>query len=126
MKVTKILAVIGCICVAGFAPLAMAQSAMTPAPSAKMAPATMAPAPAPAMPAPAATTPSAGNFPKSDAFKSKTDAMAHCPNDTVVWSTMSKSNSFHTASSRYYGKTKHGAYVCKGDAVNYGFHAAKS
>ena len=65
-------------------------------------------------------------LPAADAFKTVAAATAHCPGDTVVWSTLSKSKSYHTASSKYYGKTKHGAYVCEKDATAAGFHASKS
>ncbi len=44
----------------------------------------------------------------------------------MVWSALGKSKSFHLASSKLYGKTKHGAYVCKADAVSFGFHQAKN
>jgi hypothetical protein len=90
---------------------------------------TMVPAPNPASGAPAATAPaakSAAPLTKSVEFTSVTEAAAHCPNSTVVWSTLSKSHSFHTSDSRYFGKTKHGAYVCKDDALAAGFHQAKS
>ncbi len=65
-------------------------------------------------------------LPAADAFKTVALATAHCPGDTVVWSTLSKSKSYHTASSKYYGKTKHGAYVCEKDATAAGFHASKT
>ncbi len=65
-------------------------------------------------------------LPSGETFRTVAAATAHCPGDTVVWSTLSKSKSYHTASSKYYGKTKHGAYVCKKDAVAAGFHAAKT
>jgi hypothetical protein len=53
-------------------------------------------------------------------------AQASCPADKVVWSTFSRSKSFHLASSRYFGKTKHGAYLCEKAALAAGFHAAKT
>jgi hypothetical protein len=74
---------------------------------------------------PAATAPAAA-LSKAVEFGTLAGATAHCPNSTVVWSTLSKSHSFHTSSSRYFGKTKHGAYVCKDDALAAGFHQAKS
>jgi hypothetical protein len=74
----------------------------------------------------AAPAAKAGKLPRADAFKNLAAAQAHCPGDVVVWSTLTKSKSFHLAGSRYYGKTKHGAYVCKADALEYGFHQAKS
>jgi hypothetical protein len=78
----------------------------------------MVPATAPAKPAAALS--------KTVEFSTLAAASAHCPNSTVVWSTLSKSHSFHDSGSRYFGKTKHGAYVCKDDALAAGFHQAKS
>lgn len=63
--------------------------------------------------------------PMSDKFKTVAAAAEHCPSDTVVWSSFSSSRVFHLAASKYYGKTKHGAYVCEKDAVAYGYHASK-
>jgi len=77
-----------------------------------------------AQPATPATAPA--KLPGSDEFKTPAAAAAHCPGDTVVWSTLSKSKAYHLAASRYYGKTKHGAYVCEKDANAAGFHQAKS
>ncbi len=96
-------------CGLGFAPVALAQTAGG----------TMAPM---------ATTvkPVAKKFPKADEFKTVADATSHCPGDTVVWSTLAKSHSFHLAGSPHYGKTKHGAYVCEKEALSYGFHQAKN
>jgi len=68
----------------------------------------------------------AASLAKTEEFKTAPEAAAHCPGDVVVWSTLSKSKAFHLAASRYYGKTKHGAYVCEKDALAAGFHAAKS
>ena len=98
-------------CGVGFAPLAMAQTASgTMAPMSSMAP----------------TAKPGAKFPRSDAFKTLAEATAHCPGDTVVWSSLGKSKSFHVAGSKYFGKTKHGAYVCEKDATSFGFHAAKN
>jgi hypothetical protein len=76
---------------------------------------------------PAATTPPGhvGKIPLADRFKSASAAAAHCPGDVVVWSTLSKSGTYHLSGSRYYGKTKHGAYVCEKDAKAAGFHQSK-
>ncbi len=65
-------------------------------------------------------------LPSGEAFKTMAAATAHCPSDTVVWSTLSKSKSYHLSSSKYFGKTKHGAYVCEKDATAAGFHQAKT
>ncbi len=78
-----------------------------------------------------ATAPSAwaesspAKFQSSDKFSSSTAAAQHCPADTVVWSTFSKSKVFHLSGSKYYGKTRHGAFVCEKDAVAAGYHASK-
>lgn len=67
----------------------------------------------------------AEKMPAGEKFKTPAAAAAHCPNDTVVWSSFSSSRVFHLAASKYYGKTKHGAYVCEKDAVADGYHASK-
>jgi hypothetical protein len=68
----------------------------------------------------------AAKLPKTEQFPSAAAASAHCPNSIVVWSSLGSSHSFHLSASRYYGKTKHGAYVCESDALAAGFHQAKS
>ena len=75
------------------------------------------------------TTKSKGSgtrIPASETFKTTTDASAHCPGGTVVWSTLSKTKTYHLAKSKYYGKTKHGAFVCQQDADAAGFRALKN
>jgi len=67
-----------------------------------------------------------GELSKALEFSTTAAATEHCPGGVVMWSTLSKSHSFHVSSSRYFGKTKHGAYVCEGDALAAGFHQAKS
>ena len=57
-------------------------------------------------------------------FKTETDAKSHCGTDQVVWGNMG-SHVLHDAGTKYYGKTAHGAYMCKGIAVNAGYHEAK-
>ncbi len=96
------------------APGAFAQT-MTMAPSSTMKP--MAPAKPtakPSMMAPASS------------YKSLADAQAKCGSDTIVWSTMTKSKSYHTSSSKSFGKTKKGGYMCEKDATAAGYHAAKN
>ncbi len=58
----------------------------------------------------------------SHRFATVAAATAHCPSDTIVWSSRS-SKSYHLAASKYYGKTKHGFYACKAEADDAGFHA---
>jgi hypothetical protein len=57
-------------------------------------------------------------------FKTEADAKSHCGADQVVWGNTS-SHVLHDAGTKYYGKTAHGAYMCKGIAVNAGYHEAK-
>jgi hypothetical protein len=80
----------------------------------------------PVAPAPAAAKVSGGKLPKADEFSTVALASGHCPGDVVVWSSLAKSKSFHLSGSRWYGTTKHGAYVCEKDALAYGFHQARS
>jgi hypothetical protein len=81
---------------------------------------------APAQPPAGATAPvKPGKVPSSDKFKTVAAAAAHCPSDTVVWSSFSSSHAYHLSASKYYGKTKHGAYICEKDAVAFGYHASK-
>ena len=136
MKFTKHLPVFTFACALGFAPVAFAQTStggtMAPMPNSTMAPmSNMAPAAqAPAMAAPAAKPAAPAMKPtelaKTSEFKTPAEATAHCPSDTVVWSTLSKSKTYHTSTSKYFGKTKHGAYVCKADADAAGYHEAKN
>jgi hypothetical protein len=131
---TRFLPMLGMACALGMAP-AMAQTAtgtMAPVPSTPSTPMQSAPS-TPMQSAPSTTpavTPQAAKpvtkLSKSVEFVTVAAAAAHCPADTVVWSSLSKSHSFHLSGSHYYGKTKHGAYVCKGDALAAGFHQAKS
>lgn len=79
----------------------------------------------PILPAQAKTGPAGASLPAADKFSTAAAAAKHCPGGEVVWSTFSKSKVFHTAGSKYYGKTRHGAYVCEKDALAAGFHVGK-
>jgi len=68
----------------------------------------------------AGQTLAAGQFPTEQAAKT------HCPGDTIVWANTGGSKAFHMSSDRYYGKTKHGAYMCEKEAEQAGYHAAGS
>jgi hypothetical protein len=57
-------------------------------------------------------------------FKTEADAKSHCGTDQVVWGNTS-SRVLHDPGTKYYGKTTHGAYMCKGLAVNAGYHESK-
>jgi hypothetical protein len=60
----------------------------------------------------------------SDQFSSEAAAKAHCPADAIVWANLGSSKAYHPSGDKYYGKTKHGAYMCQKDADQAGFHAA--
>jgi hypothetical protein len=119
-------------CRGGAAP---AQTTAAPPPPAP-AP-TAAPAPAPTAAAPptgAAPTPTSTGTPASSTlghptganeFSTEAQAKARCPSDTVVWANL-KSKVYHFSGTRYYGKTKSGAYMCEGDTAAEGVRAAKN
>lgn len=48
-------------------------------------------------------------------FATESAAQAHCPKDEVVWLNTA-SGIYHEQGMRWYGRTKHGAYVCKREA----------
>jgi hypothetical protein len=48
-------------------------------------------------------------------FATEDSAQRHCPKDTVVWLN-TRSGIYHLKGERWYGRTKHGAYVCKKEA----------
>ena len=89
--------------------------ASAPAPAAEPAPA----------PKPAATRASRAAHTTAGEFASEGEAKGHCPSDTVVW-VNNKSRKYHYAGDRYYGTTKHGAYMCEGEAKAAGDAAAKN
>ena len=103
------------------APLAPAQApAVTAAPVPAAAPA--------AVTAPPARTTGAAPRPATPTiaqFKTEAEAKARCGADTVVWGS-SESKAFHLAGSRYYGKTKSGAFMCRKDAEAAHYHAART
>ena len=107
---------------------AWAQTA-TPAPGQAPAPYT---APTPGgrtSPAPASQSTGAGTGKTSTSalapnqFSSEALAKAHCPGDTIVWANTGGSKAYHMAGTKYYGKTKKGAYMCQKEADQGGFHA---
>jgi hypothetical protein len=61
---------------------------------------------------------------KVQLYKTEADAKSHCGGDDVVWGNTS-SHVLHDPGTKYYGKTKHGGYVCKGMAMNAGYHESK-
>jgi hypothetical protein len=64
-------------------------------------------------------------LPASEKFSSVASAQAHCTGGAVVWVNSGHSRLFHSASSKYFGKTRHGAYVCEKSALAAGYRAAK-
>lgn len=52
-------------------------------------------------------------------FASENEARSSCRGDTVVWMN-NRSHVFHIAGSPKFGNTKHGAFMCRGDAENAG------
>jgi hypothetical protein len=57
-------------------------------------------------------------------YPTEAEAKASCPTDAVVWVNL-RSKVYHISSSRSYGQTKQGAYMCEQDSVGAGFHAPK-
>jgi hypothetical protein len=60
----------------------------------------------------------------SGQFTTEAEAKTHCPSDTVVWAN-TRSRIYHYASSRIYGHTKMGAYMCEKETAAAGMRAAK-
>lgn len=48
-------------------------------------------------------------------FTTEVAAKKHCPNDTVVWLNL-PTGIWHYKGARWYGRTKHGSYVCINEA----------
>ncbi|MDD2877777.1 MAG: hypothetical protein PHT60_12760 [Acidiphilium sp.] len=58
-------------------------------------------------------------------YKTEAEAKTACGMGGVVWHATG-SKAYHTAKSKYFGKTKHGAYVCEKAAMADHLHAAKN
>lgn len=58
-------------------------------------------------------------------FDTEAAAQAHCPSDTVVWLN-TRSGVYHEKGMRWYGRTKHGAYVCKKEADAAGYRDTRN
>jgi hypothetical protein len=56
-------------------------------------------------------------------FSTEAAARRSCPSDTVVWGN-SSSKTLHLSGDRYFGKTKHGAFMCQREAMQAGYHVA--
>jgi hypothetical protein len=94
-------------------------AAPPPAPTASAPPARPAPPPAPS----AAPTPTISGG--ANEFSTEAQAKSRCPADTVVWTNL-PTKIYHFGDTRFYGETKHGAYMCERDAVAAGMRAAKN
>lgn len=55
-------------------------------------------------------------------FQSEGAAKQACGSDTVVWANTSGSKAWHVSGDKYYGHTKHGAYMCEQAAQQAGYH----
>jgi hypothetical protein len=60
-----------------------------------------------------------------DLFQTAPAAQAHCPSDIVVWLNL-PTGIYHFPGQRWYGRTNHGAYVCKIEADRAGDHPTHS
>lgn len=58
-------------------------------------------------------------------FQSEAAAQAHCPSDIVVWLNL-PTMIYHYKGQRWYGRTKHGTYVCKQEADAEGARATRN
>lgn len=110
-------------------PVAIAQTTApaAPAPAATGTPATTStPAARPATP-PAArpAAPAARPAAPTGQFKTEAEARAHCPADAVVWINK-ETKVYHLTGTRYFGKTKAGAYMCQKEADAAKFHVSRS
>jgi hypothetical protein len=58
-------------------------------------------------------------------FATEPAAQQHCPHDTVVWLNI-PTMIWHYKGERWYGRTKHGAYVCEKEATAAGARATRN
>ena len=58
-------------------------------------------------------------------YGTEAQAKASCSTDAVVWVNL-RSKVYHVSSSRSYGQTKQGAYMCEKESVAAGFRAPKA
>lgn len=64
-------------------------------------------------------------LPADERYASLSQAEAHCPPNTVEWASLGNSSLYHNSQSRWFGRTKHGAYACKAILDQAGFRAGK-
>jgi hypothetical protein len=109
------------------------QGSVAAAPSGGFAPAP-APAPAPStqssslfpwrQPAAPASNVGAPSAARAGEYATELQARAQCPSDTVVW-TNTSTRVYHYSGTRYYGRTRRGAYMCEAQARAAGYRAAR-
>jgi hypothetical protein len=58
-------------------------------------------------------------------FATESAAQAHCPKNEVVWLNTS-SRIYHEKGMRWYGSTKHGAFVCRKEADAAGYRDTRN
>lgn len=58
-------------------------------------------------------------------FTTEGEAQAHCQRDVVVWLNI-PSGIYHYKGERWYGRTKHGAFVCEKEAIAAGDRATEN
>jgi hypothetical protein len=58
-------------------------------------------------------------------YDTESQAQQHCPRDTVVWLNL-PTMIWHYKGQRWYGNTKHGAYVCEKEAAAGGARATRN
>lgn len=58
-------------------------------------------------------------------FSTAAQAQIHCPHDTVVWLNL-PTMIWHWKGERWYGRTKHGAFVCEKEAKAAGARATRN
>jgi|SRR6516225_2933724 len=58
-------------------------------------------------------------------YATEAEAKANCQGDAIVWANL-RSKVYHDSSSRNYGATRIGAYMCEKESIAAGFHAPKA
>lgn len=57
-------------------------------------------------------------------YRSEAAAKQACGSETVVWVNTGGSKAWHVSGDKYFGHTKHGAYMCEQAARQAGYHPA--
>lgn len=58
-------------------------------------------------------------------FDSQAAAQRHCPSDIVVWANTA-TDIYHFSGTRWYGRTRNGAFVCQKEAQEAGMKPARN